>query len=257
MGATRLLEQLRGFLRARPVLYRLLPPTAHIAHSQSNEAQILAKLVAQLDAPRSFLEFGFSPSELNCALLLDNCRGLLVDGDIKNVRVARRVMPPGIEAMHVHLTLANLHVLTSRYRAGELGVLSIDVDGNDYWFLEALLPQLAPAIVAVEYNASFLLRPITVPYDPKFDRHEKHPSGLYHGASLEALTRLCAGHRYRLVEISSSGVNAFYVRDEHGELPTLDASAAYRESVLRNQLSGTTAAEQWESIKDLEYVAVG
>jgi hypothetical protein len=237
------------------VLHRLRPPR-HVARSQSNEAEILARLIEQLDAPRSFLEFGFSPSELNCASLLHTCRGLLVDGDRANVEAARAVMPCKVKAMQLFLDLDNLHVLVDRYRPGELGVLSIDVDGNDYWFLEALLPELEPAIVAVEYNASFGLRPIVVPYDPTFDRHEKHPSGWYHGASLEALTRLSGRHGYRLVAIAAGGNNAFYAKRDHDELPTLDAADAYREEGLRNEWSGTTAAEQWETVKDLEYVTV-
>lgn len=240
----------------RAVLERLRPNEPHVARSESDEAEILAGLVEQLDAPRSFLEFGFNPHELNCASLLHTCRGLLVDGDPRNVEVARTVMPRKVETMQLFLDLYNIHVLGERYRPGELGVLSIDVDGNDYWFLQALLPRLQPMIVAVEYNASFGLRPITVAYDPKFDRHEKHPSGLYEGASLEALTRLCARHGYRLVAIASGGNNAFYARRAHHELPSLNVADAYRECVVRNELTKTNAAEQWETVKDLAYVMV-
>lgn len=247
---------MRGAGRLRAVLKRLQPRPKHVATSQSDEAEILARLVEQLDAPRSFLEFGFSPSELNCAGLLHTCRGLLVDGDRLNVEAARKVMPRKVKSLQLYLDLDNIHLLSARYRPGELGVLSIDVDGNDYWFLEALLPALKPAIVAVEYNASFGLEPIAVPYDPTFDRHDKHPSGWYHGASLEALTKLCTRNQYRLVAIASGGNNAFYARAEHSELPTLDAADAYREEDLRNEWSGKTAAEQWETVKDLDYVTI-
>ena len=75
------------------------PRPPHVARSQSNEEEILARLVEQVDAPRSFLEFGFSPSELNCASLLHTCRGLLVDGDPRNVEVAREVMPREVQAI--------------------------------------------------------------------------------------------------------------------------------------------------------------
>jgi hypothetical protein len=246
----------RGAARLRNLLRRLQPRPPHVAQSQSNEAEILARLVEQLNAPRSFLEFGFSPSELNCASLLHTCRGLLVDGDGRNVEAARKVMPRKVKALQLFLDLENLHLLSDRYRPGELGVLSIDVDGNDYWFLEALLPVLKPAIVAVEYNASFGLRPIASPYDPRFDRHDKHPSGWYHGASLDALTRLCTRNQYRLVAVASGGNNAFYARPELDDLPTLDVADAYREEDLRNEWSGKTAAEQWETVKNLEYVTI-
>ena len=247
---------MRGVGRIRAVLKRLRRRPPHVATSQSDEAAILARLVEQLDAPRSFLEFGFSPSELNCASLLHTCRGLLVDGDRANVEAARRVMPRKVKSMQLFLDLDNIHLLADRYRPGKLGVLSIDVDGNDYWFLESLLPRLEPAIVAVEYNASFGLRSIAVPYDPTFDRHQKHPSGWYHGASLEALTRLCARHGYRLVAIAEGGNNAFFTCRELDELPTLEVRDAYREEDLRNEWSGTTATEQWETIKHLDYVTI-
>lgn len=257
MEANRRLRPVRGAARIRAVLRRFRPRPPHVARSQSDEAEILSRLVETLDAPRSFLEFGFSPYELNSASLLHTCRGLLVDGDAANVEAARTVMPRKVKSMQLFVDLYNLHTLGDRYRSRELGVLSIDVDGNDYWFLQALLPELEPAIVAVEYNASFGLRPISVPYDPAFDRHEKHSSGWYEGASLEALTKLCSRHGYRLVAISSGGNNAFYARRDLDALPTLDVADAYRECGLRNEWSGTTAAEQWETIKDLEYVTVG
>jgi hypothetical protein len=234
-------------------LLKLFQPRSR---SQSDEAEILSRLVEQVGAPRSFLEFGFGPQELNCASLLHSCRGLLVDGDSANVDLARKVMPRKVKSLQLYLDLDNLHLLADRYGPGELGVLSIDVDGNDYWFLEWLLPRLEPAIAVVEYNASFGLRPIAVPYDPTFDRHEKHPSGWYHGASLEALTRLAVRHGYRLVAVASGGNNAVYARKTVDELPTLTVAEAYREEALRNEWSGTTAAEQWETVKDLPYVTV-
>ena len=39
---------------------------------------------------------------------------------------------------------------------GKLGVLSVDIDGNDYWILKKLLIHFKPEIICVEYNASFL-----------------------------------------------------------------------------------------------------
>jgi hypothetical protein len=136
-------------------------------------------------------------------------------------------------------------------------VLSIDVDGNDYWFLDALLP-LQPKLIVVEYNASFGLRPITIPYDPAFDRHQKHGSGWYHGASLTALCSLTERHEYALVAVSDAGGNAFFMKRDQSipSFPPLDAHAAYRESRLRNQWSGTTAAQQWAMIEHMAYVQV-
>lgn len=216
---------------------------------QSDEAVILKRLAG--DCPRTFIEFGFHPTEFNCAGL-DDWAGLLIDGDAGTVKLARSLLPERIHIEHRFLTLANLDFVASHH--AELGVLSIDVDGNDYWFLEALLAR-APHVVCVEYNASLGKEPITVPYDPAFDRHAKEPSGWYHGASLVALTRLCARHGLKLVAISQAGGNAFFVRAQRA-LPELSPASAYRENALRNQWSHTTAAEQWARIAHLPFVTV-
>jgi hypothetical protein len=218
--------------------------------SQSNEAAILAALVGD-SCPRTFVEFGFHPGQYNCIRLKD-FSGLLIDGDPETVRLARAILPKRIEVLQQFLTLENLRAATGRYP--EIGVLSIDVDGNDYWFLEALLPT-RPHIVAVEYNASFLGGPLTVPYDAAFERHRKHASGWYHGASLSALSGLCDRHGFKLVAVAEDGTNAFFV-PKHEPMPALDPSVAYRENALRNRWSNTTAAQQWTSIKHLPFVEV-
>jgi len=217
--------------------------------SQSDEAAILFNIAR--DCPKTFLEFGFHPTEYNCIGLMD-FSGLLVDGDSDTVRLARAILPKRIEARQQFLTLDNLRSLTASNI--ELGVLSIDVDGNDYWFLEALLPT-QPHVIAVEYNASFLSAPLTVPYDPGFERHNKHPTGWYHGASLTALAKLCDKHGFKLVAVAEAGANAFFVRHENSMAP-IDPVIAYRENRLRNEWSRTTAMEQWSRIEHLPFVEV-
>lgn len=217
--------------------------------SQSDEADILVRLANA--CPRTFVEFGFHPTEYNC-VGLDEFAGLLIDGDPGTVKLARAILPKRIEVRQQYLTLENLNSVATCH--AELGVLSIDVDGNDYWFLEALLP-IRPHVIAVEYNASFLSAPLTVPYDPGFDRHQKDRSGWYHGASLSALSRLCDRHGFKLVAVAEAGGNAFFVRQE-SPLPAIDPAFAYRENRLTNEWSGTTAKEQWSRIKHLPYVEV-
>jgi hypothetical protein len=241
-------------------LYKLLKktPARYLYHrikalrggvSQSNEASILVGLACA--SPKTFVEFGFHPAEYNCIGLSD-FSGLLIDGDRDIVKLARSVLPKRIQVREQFLTLENLNSVGSHH--AELGVLSIDVDGNDYWFLEALMPT-RPHVIAVEYNASFLLAPLSVPYDPKFERHQKDPSGWYHGASLSALIRLCDKHGYKLVAVAEAGANAFFVRQEN-PVPAIDPVVAYRENRLRNHWSHTTAREQWSRINHLPFIEV-
>jgi hypothetical protein len=217
--------------------------------SQSDEADILVGLAKT--CPKTFVEFGFHPTEYNCVGLA-GFSGLLIDGDRGTVKLARAILPKRIEVRQQFLALENLNSVAT-YHA-ELGVLSIDVDGNDYWFLEALLPS-RPHVIAVEYNASFLSASVTVPYDPTFERHRKDRTGWYHGASLSALSKLCSRHGFKLVAISKAGGNAFFVRQEN-PLPAIDPAIAYRENLLTNEWSGTTAQEQWSRIRHLPFVEV-
>jgi len=216
---------------------------------QSDEAEILAGLA--VDCPKTFIEFGFHPTQYNCIGLRD-FSGLLIDGDAETVRLARRLLPQRLEVRQQFINLANVESIAHHHH--ELGVLSIDVDGNDYWFLQALLAT-RPHVICVEYNASLGHAPLTVPYDPVFERHAKHPSGWYHGASLSALAKLCRQQDYKLVAVARGGGNAFFVRAT-STVTALEPAQAYRELKLRNHWSGTTAAEQWACIKHLPFVTV-
>lgn len=66
---------------------------------------------------------------------------------------------------------------------GDIGILSIDLDGNDWWILNAI-ECVSPRILICEYNNIFgANKKVTVPYDAKFFRTEKHYSNLYWGDS--------------------------------------------------------------------------
>jgi hypothetical protein len=215
---------------------------------QSNESQILADLTR--DVPRAFIEFGFHPVEFNCARLATdpNWSGLLIDGNAQQVADARSLFPERIKIVETFLTRDNLDLIKSTFP--RLGVLSIDVDGNDYWFLKELI-DTSPAVICVEYNSSLGMEPVTVPYDPSFDRHQKHPSGWYHGASLTALSKLAVAHGYGLVAISEAGGNAFFTK-----AGSLDPAKAWKPNRLRQELSGAPQAKQWEAIRHLPFVTV-
>ena len=222
---------------------RLLRPS-----SQADERQILARLTK--DAPRTFVEFGFHPIEFNCvAFAMDpTWSGLLIDGSKRQVDDARSLWPSRLEFVQRFLTLDNLNFIRDRFL--QLGVLSIDVDGNDYWFLKALI-DTKPTVISVEYNSTLGFEPITVLYDESFDRHEKHDLGWYHGASLTALTKLCAEHGYGLAAGSDGSCNAFFTRDGN-----LKPENVWKPNTMRAQRSGIPHEKQWDKIKHLPFVTV-
>jgi hypothetical protein len=229
----------------RTLYYRLQMARAK---GQSDEGRIIADLTK--DAPRTFVQFGFHPIEFNCAEFARDAewRGLLIDGNARQVKDARSLFSDRIKIVEAFLTRDNLEFIKSTF--AKIGVLSIDVDGNDYWFLEKLI-DTEPSVICVEYNSSFGLEPVTVPYDPAFDRHQKHPQGWYHGASLTALAKLCASRGYGLTAVSSAGLNAFFTKAGR-----LDPIAAWKPNAFRQRFSGIPHERQWEALRKMPIEAV-
>jgi hypothetical protein len=217
------------------------------AESQSDECRIIAKLAKNV--PRTFVEFGFHPSEFNCAALAHSpkWKGLLIDSNPQVISDSK-MLPSHIKVVEAFLTLDNLDFIKSNF--DQVGVLSIDVDGNDYWMLKSLI-DTSPSVICIEYNATFGFRSITVPYDPSFDRHEKHASGWYHGASITALAKLAASHGYGLAAVSDAGLNAFFTKNG-----TLDPKEAWKPNKLRELYSGVPYERQWEVIEHLPFVEI-
>ncbi len=244
-----MLDALRQFVRENTILRRLYYRFQLLrAQGQSDEVEIIERLAA--GAPHTFIEFGFHPIQFNCISLAKrkDWSGLLIDGSARQVADAKAVLPKHIEIVQSFLTLENIHFVRSKFE--RLGILSIDVDGNDYWFLKELI-DLKPTVICVEYNATFGLEPITVPYDPAFDRHAKHPTGWYHGASLTALAKVCAEHGYGLAAVSDAGANAFFTRDGN-----LDPKSAWRPNRLRYEYSGADQSAQWEAVRTLPFARI-
>ena len=124
-----------------------------------------------------FVEFGVETYvEANTRFLLRHrgWSGLVMDGSAANV--ARIRSDPifwryNLKAVEAFITRENIDsLIESQGLRGDIGLLSIDIDGNDYWVWEAV-SVVRPAIVVIEYNARFGTdAAVTVPYDPGFVR---------------------------------------------------------------------------------------
>lgn len=210
--------------------------------SQGGEDGIIQYLVAHVPIEdRSFVELGVDTyEESNTRFLLEseNWRGRIVDGGDAHRRFVRRRgldWRRDLDVVTAFVTRENADALVrAGARAGDLGLLSIDIDGNDYWVLEAI-ESVRPRILIVEYNSVFgAEHAITVPYDPAFVRGRAHASHLYYGASLPALCRLAASKGYAFVGSNSHGNNAFFVREDlAGALPRPTPRQAWVESRYR------------------------
>lgn len=186
-------------------------------YSQNDEDGIIQEVFRRIGTTaRTFVEFGVETgAECNTAkLLIEGWRGLWIEAKADNADAIRRRFAPFLQDGRLTLTqdlvtAENIDTLiTAGGLAGEIDLVGIDIDYNDYWVWKAITA-VRPRVVVVEYNAS--LRPpqsLTVPYDP----HESWDGSNFYGASLEALVRLGADKGYRIVGCSIAGVNAFFVR---------------------------------------------
>ena len=154
-------------------------------------------------------------------------------------------------------------LIASHGFAGEIGLLSIDIDGNDYWVWERIAG-IDPVIVVVEYNSLFGPdRAVSIPYAPGFERTHAHHSNLYWGASLGAMCRLGHAKGYAFVGSNRAGNNAFFVRaNRRGDLPALSAregwvASRFRESRDREgRLTFMSGDERLQLIAHLPLVDV-
>ncbi|GBR75245.1 hypothetical protein NO1_2262, partial [Candidatus Termititenax aidoneus] len=114
--------------------------------------------------------------------------------------------------INAFITAANINQLISLDGncSGEIDLLSIDIDGNDYWVWEAI-SCIKPRMVVIEYNAKF---PPTHEWVMKYDEKHIWCGDDEQGASLKSLELLGARLGYQLVGTNWNGVNAFFVKKE-------------------------------------------
>jgi len=204
----------------------LKPHEIHAAefsvYSQWGEDGILQHLLRHVPISKKvFVEFGVENyTEANTRFLLvkDNWTGLVMDGSRQNIDYIRQddiSWRFNLKAEQAFITRENINDLIRRNGIdGEIGVLSIDIDGNDYWVWEAI-DVVTPAVVIVEYNHRYGPdRAVTIPYSADFQRTKAHHSNIYYGASLAALCRLGSRKGYAFVGSNTAGNNAFFVRRE-------------------------------------------
>lgn len=187
--------------------------------SQWGEDGILQHLLRHVQVPNKvFVEFGVENyTEANTRFLLTQHQwsGLILDGSAEHIASIRRdpiYWRHNLKAINAFITRENINdLLRENGLSGEIGLLSVDIDGNDYWVWEAIT-EVQPALVIAEYNSLFGPdRAVTVPYEPAFRRAEAHTSTSYYGASLAALAGLARRKGYAFVGSNSAGNNAFFI----------------------------------------------
>lgn len=212
--------------------------------SQFGEDGILQYLIKETKiSPEEaiFIEFGvenYLESNTRFLLVNNNWKGLVFDGSEQNIGTIKSqdfYWRNDLTAIHAWIDRDNINqLIESAGFNGEIGLLSVDIDGNDYWVWQAITV-VNPVIVAVEWNSVFGAEAaISIPYDPSFYRTDAHYSNLYYGASISAFEYLGKQKGYSLLGSNSAGNNLFFVRNDRlGNLKPLTAKDAYVTSRIR------------------------
>lgn len=235
-----------GHLESRIVRsgrYERLSDAEFRVHSQFGEDGIIQYLISRVPIEHEvFVEFGVADyRESNTRFLLcnDNWRGLILDGGTSHIDFVRSNAlgwRHTVDARSRFVTRDNINeTITEAGISGDIGLLSIDIDGNDYWVLDAI-DVVNPTILIVEYNSTFGPdAAVSVPYDPSFDRTTAHHSNLYWGASLAAMCLAADRKGLAFVGSNSAGNNAFFVRrDALGDLLTLTPQEGWVDARFRD-----------------------
>ena len=186
--------------------------------SQNGEDGVLAEILRRIGIEhRFFVEFGVGDGAQCNTRVLSEVLGWSgayfecepADFERLERRFAHR---DDVVTLHHSVTPDNVNELFTAAQVPEdLDVLSIDIDGQDYWVWKAI-DRHRPRVVIIEYNAAIPpTERLVEPLGHRWDRAR------YLGASLGAIEKLAAEKGYRLVYTELAGINAFCVRDDVAE----------------------------------------
>ena len=193
-------------------------------YSQNEEDEIILYILKHIGVKtKKFIEIG-SESGLECnttnILKYFNWSGVQIEGNkdlhdkakIQLKKILREKIK-NVKLVNLLVTKENINKIIKKNLKKEVDLLSIDIDGNDFWIWKEI-KCINPRLVVIEYNSFFGSRiSCTIPYNPKFIWNHKNKKS-YYGASLKALEKLGKKKKYTLVGVDKNGVNAFFVRND-------------------------------------------
>ncbi len=188
------------------------------AFSQFGEDGIISWLTGQIpNIKRTFLEIGtedYWESNTRYLLKSQSWKGFIIEGSkdhVNEIKKQKIYWQNELTALNEFVNLENINqIINDKIRQTELGLLSIDIDGNDYWILQEI--NLECDLIVAEYNPIFGdIHKITIPYHKNFSRSKEHFSNLYFGCSINALIDLMKKKNYLFIGTNTQGMNAFFI----------------------------------------------
>jgi hypothetical protein len=211
-------DWIKGFQHRKLVR---LHETSYDIFTYHGEDGILLYLLSQLsNLPHTFADIGAGDCiKSNCANLAVhfNWEGLFIDKDPQQLEVGRHFYNrkigdrAALAFIEAEVTAENVNQLLSGNTGDKkIGLLSIDIDGNDYWIWKAI-DCIQPEIVVIEAKVEFGHKSLAVPYG----KHNHHSvDTMYNGASVEAMRKLGEAKGYKLAGANKQGYNLFFIRKD-------------------------------------------
>jgi hypothetical protein len=198
---------------------RRLLKSGYRVYSQADEDGIIHEIFARVgEDKRTFLELGVGNGLENNTLflLIQGWSGIWIEGSDRKAAASKKNLAAQIAEgrlqIEQHFAIApTIDEKIATLTAGrDIDLLSIDLDGNDYYILDAIR-SISPRVIVAEYNSKF---PPDVPWIIEYNEAHRWDGTDYFGASLKSLELLLRGRGYSLVGCSILGTNAFFVRTD-------------------------------------------
>jgi hypothetical protein len=233
--------------------------------SQNGEDGITDYLLGSVRSPnRHFLEIGSASGLENNSSWLAIARrysGLMVEANsamARRLRSLRPIFGPGVSVVQMFVDQTNAREVVELCLHRDPDFFSLDIDGNDYYVMKALLDEgLRPKVIAVEYNSVFGPdRCTTITYRPDFVAREASPSGLYYGISIAGWKKFLTSRGYLFVTVEQNGVNAFFADPSALETDLLAEvrGLPFRENFAHLTRFRRSWPDQFELIKQMDFV---
>lgn len=164
--------------------------------------------------------------------------GLLFDGSEENINKGKKFYskclttkfyPPKLISSWIDADNVDSLIKDNGFE-GEIDLLSLDIDGVDYYIWKSI-KCINPRVIVLEYN--HLWGPdksVSVPYSSNFKAEFTKYGSDYAGASLSAFVKLGKEKGYRLVGCNIYGTNAFFIRNDVGKdiLPEIKTNECFK-----------------------------
>ena len=211
---------LQGLLDApRNADERRLLKSGYRVYSQADEDGILHEIFRRIgEGQRTFLELGVGNGLENNTLflLIQGWNGIWIEGSDRKAAASKKNLAVQIAEGRLQIeqnfiTAPTIDQKIASLTAGrDVDLLSIDLDGNDYYVLDAIR-SISPRVIVAEYNSKF---PPDVPWIIEYNESHRWDGTDYFGASLKSLELLLTKRGYALVGCNIVGTNAFFVRTD-------------------------------------------